>query len=67
MSAIKRVLRVFGQASGQEVNFEKSSIVISRNISEVERQWLADIIGVTLVMRHEKYLGLSAVVVRSRK
>ncbi|KAK4389698.1 hypothetical protein Sango_2306800 [Sesamum angolense] len=37
MSAIKRVLKVFGQASGQEVNFEKSSIVISRNISEVER------------------------------
>ncbi|KAL0367155.1 UNVERIFIED_CONTAM: putative mitochondrial protein [Sesamum radiatum] len=32
MLTIRRILSRFGEASGQEVNFEKSSMVVSRNI-----------------------------------
>ncbi|KAL0405235.1 UNVERIFIED_CONTAM: hypothetical protein Slati_3837400 [Sesamum latifolium] len=38
MLAIKQILRMFGQALGQEINFEKSSMVVSRNVREAERQ-----------------------------
>ncbi|KAL0345437.1 UNVERIFIED_CONTAM: hypothetical protein Sradi_4375000 [Sesamum radiatum] len=56
MLAIKRILGMFGQASGQEVNFDKSSMVVSRNLGDLEKQRMASILGVSLVLRHDKYL-----------
>ncbi|KAL0433300.1 UNVERIFIED_CONTAM: hypothetical protein Slati_2664300 [Sesamum latifolium] len=66
MSTIRRILSRFGEALGQEVNFEKSSMMVSRNIRQSERQRLADILSVVLVTKYEKYLGLPAVAGRSR-
>ncbi|KAL0290929.1 UNVERIFIED_CONTAM: putative mitochondrial protein [Sesamum calycinum] len=66
MLAIKRILRLFGQASEQEVNFEKSSMVVSRNVGDMEKRRMANILGVMLVPRHEKYLGLPTIVGKAR-
>ncbi|KAL0308867.1 UNVERIFIED_CONTAM: hypothetical protein Sradi_5829000 [Sesamum radiatum] len=66
MLVIKRILRLFGQASEQEVNFEKSSMVVSRNVGDMEKRRMANILGVMLVPRHEKYLGLPTIVGKAR-
>ncbi|KAL0433799.1 UNVERIFIED_CONTAM: hypothetical protein Slati_2714200 [Sesamum latifolium] len=55
LESIKRVLEVYGRASGQQINLEKSSMVISRNVGEQERLQLAAILGVQLVTKHDKY------------
>ncbi|KAL0440469.1 UNVERIFIED_CONTAM: hypothetical protein Slati_2529900 [Sesamum latifolium] len=66
MSAIKQILTAYGKASGQEINFEKSSMVVSQNVGDQERLRIAAILGVALVERHDKYLGLRTVVGQSR-
>ncbi|KAL0433224.1 UNVERIFIED_CONTAM: putative mitochondrial protein [Sesamum latifolium] len=38
MRAIKRILERYGQASGQKINFEKSSMMVSSNVDEQERR-----------------------------
>ncbi|KAL0361161.1 UNVERIFIED_CONTAM: putative mitochondrial protein [Sesamum radiatum] len=65
LESIKRVLEVYERASGQQINLEKSSMVVSRNVSDVERARLARILGVQLVAKHDKYLGLPAIAGRS--
>ncbi|KAL0410893.1 UNVERIFIED_CONTAM: Retrovirus-related Pol polyprotein from type-2 retrotransposable element R2DM [Sesamum latifolium] len=64
--AIKKVLEAYERASGQVINFEKSSMVISRGVNEQERQRLVDVLGVRVVSKHDKYLGLPRIAGRSR-
>ena len=64
--AIQEVLDEYALASGQQVNFSKSDIVFSRGVSESNQLSLATILGVSIVPKHEKYLGLSTVVGRNR-
>ncbi|KAL0406227.1 UNVERIFIED_CONTAM: putative mitochondrial protein [Sesamum latifolium] len=66
MLTLVRVLDIYAAASGQEINLEKSSIVISRNIRAENQRRLATILGVQITVKHEKYLGLPAVAGRSR-
>ncbi|KAL0443841.1 UNVERIFIED_CONTAM: putative mitochondrial protein [Sesamum latifolium] len=66
MSAIKWILIAYGKASGQEINLEKSSMVLSQNLGIQERLRLAVILEVAVVERHDKYLGLPTVAGRSR-
>ncbi|KAL0444545.1 UNVERIFIED_CONTAM: hypothetical protein Slati_2177200 [Sesamum latifolium] len=49
------------------VNLEKSSMAFSRNISEALSNDLASVLGVQVVTRHKKYLGLPVLVVRSKR
>ncbi|KAL0394575.1 UNVERIFIED_CONTAM: hypothetical protein Slati_4423700 [Sesamum latifolium] len=42
-------------------------MVFSKNVDAVSRTTLANILGVTVVSKHDKYLGLPMVVGRSRK
>ncbi|KAL0402341.1 UNVERIFIED_CONTAM: hypothetical protein Slati_4264000 [Sesamum latifolium] len=67
MEISEQVLVKFEKASGLQVNLEKSSIVFSRNTPMDCREELATILGVQVVGRHDKYLGLPAVVGRSKK
>ncbi|KAL0400946.1 UNVERIFIED_CONTAM: hypothetical protein Slati_4124500 [Sesamum latifolium] len=58
---IRMILDRYAQASGQIINLEKSSMVLSRNVSHDQRMNLINILGVPEVPTHIKYLGLPAI------
>ncbi|KAL0413621.1 UNVERIFIED_CONTAM: putative mitochondrial protein [Sesamum radiatum] len=66
-TCIQQILDVYGRASGQEVNLQKSTVVFSKNVSTETRDSLANKLGIRWEDRHAKYLGLPAVVGKSRK
>lgn len=63
---VKEILVCFKGASGQQVNFQKSAICFSRNIKRSDQEYLASVLGVVRVGRHEKYLGLPTFVDQNR-
>ncbi|KAL0309007.1 UNVERIFIED_CONTAM: hypothetical protein Sradi_5843000 [Sesamum radiatum] len=67
MYYVKRVLKEFEAASRMVVNLEKLEIAFSRNISERQKEDLARILKVRVVEKHAIYLGLPALVGRSKK
>ncbi|KAL3819736.1 hypothetical protein ACJIZ3_005641 [Penstemon smallii] len=64
---IKSVLENYGKASGQEINFEKSSIVFSRNTNEVDILRVQSYLPMTIEEKHDKYLGLPMITGKSKK
>ncbi|KAL0443932.1 UNVERIFIED_CONTAM: hypothetical protein Slati_2115900 [Sesamum latifolium] len=56
ISEVKRILRLYSRASGQEINMHKLSMVVSGGVPGPIRHLL----GVKVVPRHDKYLGLPA-------
>ncbi|KAL0410924.1 UNVERIFIED_CONTAM: hypothetical protein Slati_3682100 [Sesamum latifolium] len=60
---IGRLLKEFEEASGLVVNLDKSLVAFSRNTPDQ----LLSILGVRVVEQHEKYLGLPALVGRSKR
>ncbi|XP_062028881.1 uncharacterized protein LOC133744867 [Rosa rugosa] len=62
----RRILNTYERASGQKVNFQKSSVVFSNNVSEEQQQELAAILEVQCVKEHDKYLGLPMRIGRSK-
>ncbi|KAL0451591.1 UNVERIFIED_CONTAM: putative mitochondrial protein, partial [Sesamum latifolium] len=67
MEEIRSIFALHANASGQEVNFSKSGMVISGTIRDKEKRRLASWLGVRLVGAHDQYLGLPAVAGRSRR
>ncbi|KAL0349721.1 UNVERIFIED_CONTAM: hypothetical protein Sradi_4121300 [Sesamum radiatum] len=65
MQTLTRVLDTYAAASAQEINLEKSSIMINCNINAEQQRRLATIIRLQVVMKHDKYLGLPAVAGKS--
>ncbi|XP_062014050.1 uncharacterized protein LOC133730487 [Rosa rugosa] len=55
---IQSVLNAYELASGQQINFAKSSIVFSKRVPEADKLSLASFLGVTIEVKNEKYLGL---------
>lgn len=64
---VKEILVCFERALGQQVNFQKSMICFSRNIKRSDKEYLAAVLGVVRVDRHEKYLGLPTFVDQNRR
>ena len=56
--AIKEVLSWYKKASGQLVNFSKSTIFFSSHFCLANQESVAGILGDSLVGCHERYLGL---------
>ncbi|XP_062017671.1 uncharacterized protein LOC133734024 [Rosa rugosa] len=56
--SVKDILRRYEEASGQQINLQKSSISFSRNVPMSKQEGLADFLGVQRVDKHDKYLGL---------
>ncbi|KAL0444326.1 UNVERIFIED_CONTAM: putative mitochondrial protein [Sesamum latifolium] len=67
IGAIRNILDRYATASGQEVNFSKSSMVIRGAIQQEEKLRLARQLGVRLEMARDRYLGLPVVSGKSRK
>ncbi|KAL0433127.1 UNVERIFIED_CONTAM: hypothetical protein Slati_2647000 [Sesamum latifolium] len=65
MQCINYILQVYGKASGQDINLEKSVIVFTT----ADNLWtsISEGLGIRQAEKHEKYLGLPSVVGRSRK
>lgn len=55
---MKRILQVYEEASGQEINLSKSDIMFSRGIADDKGQELAQLLGVQKVAQHDVYLGV---------
>ncbi|XP_061998976.1 uncharacterized protein LOC133716286 [Rosa rugosa] len=60
------VLAIYRRASGQLVNFAKSSVVFSKNVSEEVKEEISGTLGVEVVASHERYLGLPTYVGRKK-
>ncbi|KAL0446066.1 UNVERIFIED_CONTAM: hypothetical protein Slati_1734500 [Sesamum latifolium] len=67
LTSLQRVLSIFEAASGLQINKHKSAMVFSRNVEEDTRTALTQILGISVVSKHEKYLGLPTVLGRSKK
>lgn len=57
----------YGVASGQVVNFNKSSVLFSANVSEPNARQIYDILEVTATTNRGVYLGLPSSVGRRKK
>ncbi|XP_062152086.1 uncharacterized protein LOC133860513 [Alnus glutinosa] len=60
------LLERYEKASGQQLNKEKTYIFFSRNSSQVARDCILQLSGVPSTQRFDKYLGLPALVGKSR-
>jgi hypothetical protein len=60
MTAVMNVLNKFCTMSGQQVNYDKSSIFFSRNVPTVRRAILTEQSGVKETQQLGKYLGVPA-------
>ncbi|KAL0412873.1 UNVERIFIED_CONTAM: hypothetical protein Sradi_1489000 [Sesamum radiatum] len=67
LRSVKRVLEQLEAASGLTVNLEKSSMAFSKNTVLEGRGELAAILGVQIVEKHNKYLGLPTNVGRLKR
>ncbi|KAL0404535.1 UNVERIFIED_CONTAM: hypothetical protein Sradi_2094300 [Sesamum radiatum] len=66
IGGFRRILTSYERASGQAVNFQKSSMVVGGRMSKSRKSQLAIILGVRLVACHDRYLGLPTTSGRSR-
>ncbi|XP_073119607.1 uncharacterized protein [Henckelia pumila] len=63
---VKRCLRIYEKASGQTVNFDKSSITFSPNLPNEQKHLMCEILGVRYTTDHGHYLGLPSVIGRNK-
>lgn len=64
---IIQVLRTYEMASGQAMNFEKSCVSFSPNLTDYNKQLLVDGLGMRKVEFHDKYLGMPVLVRKLKK
>ncbi|GAU44727.1 hypothetical protein TSUD_88120 [Trifolium subterraneum] len=64
---LMEILKIYEEASGQEINLSKSEVFFSRNISSAAQEDLSNLMGVKHVMGTGTYLGLPSTVGRSKK
>lgn len=64
---IKRIIQSYERVSGQRINFEKTEITVSSNISNDRRRELSGRLGLKEVEHHVKYLGLPTLIGRSKR
>ncbi|KAL0327584.1 UNVERIFIED_CONTAM: putative mitochondrial protein [Sesamum angustifolium] len=67
MMSIRNILNIYGRASGQIINFDKSSITFSRNTLAKSREHLARILGVQVESCPTKYLDVPFLIGRSKR
>ncbi|XP_059440462.1 uncharacterized protein LOC132172916 [Corylus avellana] len=65
-NCLKTVLGVYEEVSGQRLNNNKASIFFSRNTSQATKDQIMAVVGVPVAQRFDTYLGLPALVGKSR-
>ncbi|XP_026443841.1 uncharacterized protein LOC113343993 [Papaver somniferum] len=65
--ALLEVIEEFSQCSGQVINFNKSSVYFSNNVSPSSAETLASILQVPIMDPKEKYLGLPFFIGRNER
>ena len=63
---LMRILKVYRQSSGQEVNMDKSGILLSKNTRNEDKEMVKEILGVQRSIKHDIYLGLPIMFGRSK-
>ncbi|KAA3474146.1 reverse transcriptase [Gossypium australe] len=64
---IRSILEEYENASGQQVNFEKSLIYFGASVDQQVRDQITNILGVRVATNPEKYLGLPMMVGRRKR
>uniref|UniRef100_A0A2N9G161 Reverse transcriptase domain-containing protein n=1 Tax=Fagus sylvatica TaxID=28930 RepID=A0A2N9G161_FAGSY len=59
---IQDILRLYEQASGQQLNRAKTTLFFSRNTPATMQTELKDILGVPSIKQYEQYLGLPSLI-----
>jgi hypothetical protein len=62
-----QILKIYEEATGQEINMTKSEVFFSRNLSIAAQEDLSNIMGVRHVLGTGNYLGLPSMVGRKKK
>lgn len=65
-SNLKCIFDRYGAASGQIFNYEKSSMLFSRNVHNSQIEIIKGIFQLNVVSKHNKYLGLPSMVGRRK-
>ncbi|KAH9748716.1 reverse transcriptase domain-containing protein [Citrus sinensis] len=63
---LKKIFDCYAAASGQEFNYDKSSMLFSSSTSQNQREEIKSIFGLNVVSKHERYLGLPSMVGRKK-
>ena len=63
----KEISGWYEEASGQSINFQKSSITLSANVVDEERWMLQGVLGLNAAQPHDLYLGLPTLVGKYKK
>jgi hypothetical protein len=61
-----QILELYESCSGQNVNIDKSSLVVSKNTKEREKKSMMEDLGITKEAPNEKYLGLPVYIGKSK-
>lgn len=65
--ALQRILTVYEQVSGQQLNRTKTSLCCSRNTPREVQEEIKTRFGAQVIRQHEKYLGLPSLVGRNKR
>ncbi|KAK2655842.1 hypothetical protein Ddye_008894 [Dipteronia dyeriana] len=64
---VKSILEDYKRASGQVIDFSKSTVSVSPTMPVAEAEKIASLIGMNLIDSHEKFLGLPCFCGRSKQ
>lgn len=66
-TTLQHVLELYENCSGQTINFDKSSVLFSKNTKRADRQGVLEVLHIRAEAKTEKYLGLPVYVGMSKK
>ncbi|KAL5537585.1 hypothetical protein UlMin_044677 [Ulmus minor] len=64
---LRQCLILYEKASGQSINFDKSTLSFSPNTGEMDREEICAMFGVTQVEDHDMYLGVPTFFMRNKR
>ena len=67
VKSIQDILKVYEQASGQQINAGKTTLFFGKSMREETKNSIKLLLGVPKIKQYEKYLGLPAVLGKNRR